>query len=198
MRYRFLGKINKLITLCERVLILYFTHKWRCSYLKRKFPVSKRLAVYSIIFFVLYVYCICNIGITERANGNHHIFSPVGVDYSMLYAAGTTAVAGDAKEVYDIPQQQEMMTGYLHIDKIPDDVLWSYPPTTLLFVMTAFSMLSFYVSLILWLSTTLAFAVFAVCKILINYKELSLLALGYPPVMYNFRWGQNVFLVRHY
>ena len=125
--------------------------------MKRKFPVYQRLAFYSIIFFA-----VCGdilFTTVSQINSEEKESSPIGIDYMMLYTAGQTAVEGKAMDIYDVPAQQAIIEDMLGTE-MPKDVQWFYPPTFLLAIVSLFSALPFYPSLVMWLACTLAFVVF--------------------------------------
>lgn len=160
--------------------------------MKRKIPIHNRLALYSIMFCVIYIGIIlCTV--SSQINSEEKESSPVGIDYMMLYTAGETALTGNAEDIFDVPAQQAIIEDKLGTE-MPKDVQWFYPPTFLLAIVSLFSALPFYPSLFLWLTCTLAMAVFSSYILVPKYKNLAFLTLGFPAVMYNFRWGQNSFL----
>lgn len=151
-----------------------------------------RLIIYSIMFFIIYIIIVITLHIQTKQSSEHDDFA-VGIDYMILYAAGKTANAGDASQIYDAPSQQAIIRESIGLE-MPDDMYWFYPPTFLLAVMSLFSMLPFGISYVLWLAITLTLAVLACLVLVPKRKSLALLALSFPAVMYNFRWGQNGFL----
>ena len=116
-----------------------------------------------------------------------------GIDYRILYTAGQTALAGDADQIYDSPSQNARILQDTGLE-IPEDNHWLYPPTLLLTLVSALSVLPFRVSYLVWLAATLVLAVLGCAAMLPKRKSLSLVALSFPAVMYNFSWGQNGFL----
>lgn len=151
-----------------------------------------RLIIYSIIFFIIYIIIVISLHIQTKQSSEHDDFA-VGIDYMILYAAGKTANAGNASQIYDAPSQQAIIRESIGLE-MPDDMYWFYPPTFLLAIMSLFSMLPFGISYVLWLAITLTLAVLACTILTPKRKSLALLALSFPAVMYNFRWGQNGFL----
>jgi alpha-1,2-mannosyltransferase len=160
--------------------------------MKKKFLVHHRLAFYSIIFFLIYVVLISFTAITQ-INSSEKVSSPIGIDYMMLYTSGKTAIEGKTTDIYDVPKQQAIIEEMLGTE-MPKDVQWFYPPTFLLAIVSLFSALPFYPSLIIWLVCTLIFTIFSAYMLVPKYKVLALLTLGFPAVFFNFRWGQNSFL----
>ena len=157
-----------------------------------KKSLADRLVLYSIIILVVYVAIIACLHIRSRQTTEYKNFV-VGIDYMILYTAGKTALSGDVAGIYHTPEQHAMTLqdiGY----EIPDDMHWFYPPTLLLALVSALSVLPFCASYFLWIASTLALAVFGCATMLPKKKSLALLAVSFPAVMYNFRWGQNGFL----
>lgn len=160
--------------------------------MKKKIPVQKRIALYSLIFFLIYAVISIANGVTEYQSANK-ISSPIGIDYSMLYNSGKLAASGNATDIFNVPKLQEMMAENIGT-KVPWDVQWFYPPTFLLMFLIPLSQIPFHISLLLWMIITLGLAVFAIYLLVPKHKILSLLVLGFPGVMLTFRWGQNSFL----
>jgi len=57
-----------------------------------------------------------------------------------------------------------------------------------------FSLLPFKISMVLWLGVAMTLAAVAIYRMLPEKRWLGALALGFPGVFMNFRWGQNGFL----
>ena len=152
----------------------------------------ERLTFYSIIFLIIYISIVVGLYIRSKQTTENDGFT-VGIDYMILYTAGKTAIVGHASQIYDSPNQQAIIRETIGFD-MPDDMHWFYPPTFLLGIVSVFSTIPFEASYILWLATTLTLAVLA-CTIMVSRKKnLALMALSFPAVMHNFRWGQNGFL----
>ena len=151
-----------------------------------------RLILYSIIIVVIYASIVLGLYIHTKQATDDEDFA-VGIDYMILYTAGKTALAGNATQIYDSPSQQAMIRENIGFD-MPDGMHWFYPPTFLLALVSLFGALPFGISYVLWLAITLALTVLACVIMVPRKKNLALLALSFPAVMYNFRWGQNGFL----
>ena len=151
-----------------------------------------RLVFYSINMVIIYGLIVMGLSIRSKQAAESSDFA-VGIDYMILYTAGKTAIAGNAPQIYDSPKQQTIIREDIGFD-MPDDMHWFYPPTFLLAIVSLFSTIPFETSYVLWLAITLTLAVFA-CMIMVpRKKNLAILALSFPAVMHNFRWGQNGFL----
>lgn len=150
-----------------------------------------RLAAYSIFFFCLFAlafsYCI-----TMEKSGKDILDSPIGIDFGVYFSAGSLAISGDAEDLYDTSIQHAALERNLGC-ALPAYLPWLYPPTFLLIV-TPFSLLPFTTALVLWLTTTFILALSALFLLVPKRKSLALLAVGFPGVMMNLRWGQNGFL----
>ena len=158
----------------------------------KKRSISSRLAMYSVLFFVLYVAIFLAAFISQQRSEEKESI-PIGIDYRMMYAAGETALSGNAVDVYKVPVQQAIVEQMLGTE-MPKDVIWFYPPTFLLAIISLFSTLPFYVSMFLWLIATLILAVISARFLVHKQKSLALLTIGYPSVLFTARWGQNSFL----
>lgn len=159
--------------------------------MKHKATIDKRLAIYSIIFFVLYT-SVFVYSVYFQPSDNENVEQHFGIDYLMLYTAGQTALTGDAEDIFDVAAQHLLIEE--NYNKImPSDIQWFYPPTFLLTLLSVFSILPYQVSLVAWLIITLGFAVLSAYLILPDRKNLAWLMMAFPGVLYTFRWGQNSF-----
>jgi hypothetical protein len=158
----------------------------------KKLAINNRLVIYSIIFFLLYV------GVTvfsyvSAVQSPEKESSPIGIDYWMLYTAGDTALTGNAEDIFDVKSQQAIIEENLGAE-MPKDIQWFYPPTFLLMLVSLLSIFPYPISLALWLILTLSLAIASACLIVPMKRNLSLLMIAFPGVLYNMRWGQNSFL----
>lgn len=158
----------------------------------KKRSIPSRLAIYSVFFFILYTVIIL-VAFHAQQTSAQKESSPIGIDYRMMYAAGETTLSGNVADVYNVPVQQAIVEQMLGTE-MPKDVIWFYPPTFLLAIITLFSALPFYVSMFLWLIVTLILAVVSARFLMQKQKNLALLTIGYPSVLFTARWGQNSFL----
>ena len=158
--------------------------------MKGKVPVQKRVAVYVFIF--LYV-SVALVSIIAGIKNGIRDSSPYGIDYILYYNSGKLAASGNAADIFNVPKLQGMMKEEMGT-QVPWDLQWFYPPTLLLMLTAVLSRLPFYVSLLLWMVLTLGLAFLAIYLLLPKRKILAFLTLGFPGVMFTFRWGQNSFL----
>ena len=158
----------------------------------KKRSIPSRLAIYSVFFFILYTVIILVAFHTQQTSAQKES-SPIGIDYRMMYAAGETTLSGKVAVVYNVPIQQAMVEQMLGTE-MPKDVIWFYPPTFLLAIITLFSALPLYVSMFSWLIVTLILAVISARFLVQKQQSLALLTIGYPSVLFTARWGQNSFL----
>lgn len=158
----------------------------------KKRSIPSRLAIYSVFFFILYTVIIL-VAFHAQQTSALKESSPIGIDYRMMYAAGETTLSGNVADVYNVPVQQAIVEQMLGTE-MPKDVIWFYPPTFLLAIISLFSALPFYVSMFLWLIVTLILAVVSARFLVQKQKNLALLTIGYPSVLFTARWGQNSFL----
>lgn len=153
--------------------------------------VETRLAIYSLIFFLAFVFlfllALMRISSAEAVEG-----TLLGVDFADYYAAGKMVVVGDIAHVYDVPTHHVMLEQVL--GKPTSLTLpWRYPPIFLLLIVP-FALLPFWAALVLWLFISLALALYCANRMLPKRKALSLLLLGFPGLYMNLLWGQNGFL----
>ena len=152
---------------------------------------KKKIVVYSIMIFAIYVllfFFILFSNVLDNGTG----LSEFGIDFADYYTAGHMAISGELDNVYSVPAHRATMEQLLGV-VVPFTLPWRYPPVFLLAIIP-FSLLPFKISMVLWLGVTLALAVVAIYRMLPEKRWLGALALGFPGVFMNFRWGQNGFL----
>ncbi|HWQ97791.1 MAG TPA: glycosyltransferase family 87 protein [Clostridia bacterium] len=152
---------------------------------------QKRLVVYCILIFVIYVlmfFFFLFSNVLENGTG----LSEFGIDFADYYTAGHMAISGELDSVYSVPAHRATMEQVLGV-VVPFTLPWRYPPVFLLAIIP-FSLLPFKISMVLWLGVTLVLAAVAIFRMLPEKRWLGALALGFPGVFMNFRWGQNGFL----
>jgi len=152
---------------------------------------ENRLAAYSIFVFCFFVFLFTFCIIFEN-NHKDNPSSPYGVDFGVYYTVGLMVRSGEADDLYNVPVHHAALERNLG-RTLPFYLPWMYPPTFLMIV-TPFSYLPFTTALVLWLMITLALALFALFRLIPKRKSLAILAVGYPGVIMNLRWGQNGFL----
>jgi len=150
-----------------------------------------RLAAYSIFVFCFFVFLFTIYIIAERTEKNSQV-SPFGVDFGVYYTAGQMVRSGETDDLYNIPVHHAALERIMDRE-MPFYLPWMYPPTFLMIV-TPFSFLPYTTALVVWLSITLALALFALFPLVPKRKSLALLVVGFPGVLMNLRWGQNGFL----
>ena len=152
---------------------------------------KKKIVVYSIMIFAIYVllfFFILFSNVLDNGTG----LSEFGIDFADYYTAGHMAISGELDNVYSVPAHRATMEQLLGV-VVPFTLPWRYPPVFLLAIIP-FSLLPFKISMVLWLGVTLALAAVAIYRMLPEKRWLGALALGFPGVFMNFRWGQNGFL----
>jgi len=152
---------------------------------------KKKIVVYSIMIFAIYVlmyFFFLFSNVLDNGTG----LSEFGIDFADYYTAGHMAISGELDNVYSVPAHRASMEQLLGV-VVPFTLPWRYPPVFLLAIIP-FSLLPFKISMVLWLGVTLALAAVAIYRMLPEKRWLGALALGFPGVFMNFRWGQNGFL----
>lgn len=157
--------------------------KWR--------KVENRLAIYSCIFFCLYLWIFSYYTVVDISNKDK-FSSPFGVDFAVYYATGQMVLEGNIEDIYDIQLHHTRLETILDRD-VPFSLPWVYPPTFLLAVLP-FSYFSYNIALIIWITSTFVLAISAVYLLVPNKKNLIFIVFGFPGVLMNLRWGQNSFL----
>ncbi|GEM_PF-1990425 len=156
-----------------------------------KASMKKKIVVYSIMIFAIYVlmfFFFLFSNVLDNGTG----LSEFGIDFADYYTAGHMAISGELDNVYSVPAHRASMEQLLGV-VVPFTLPWRYPPVFLLAIIP-FSLLPFKISMVLWLGVTLALAAVAIYRMLPEKRWLGALALGFPGVFMNFRWGQNGFL----
>jgi len=156
-----------------------------------KASMKKKIVVYSIMIFAIYVLMFLFFlfsGVLDNGTG----LSEFGIDFADYYTAGHMAISGELDSVYSVPAHRASMEQLLGV-VVPFTLPWRYPPVFLLAIIP-FSLLPFKISMVLWLGVTMVLAAVAIYRMLPEKRWLGALALGFPGVFMNFRWGQNGFL----
>ena len=156
-----------------------------------KASMKKKIVVYSIIIFAIYVLMFFFFLFSDVLDNGTGL-SEFGIDFADYYTAGHMAISGELDNVYSVPAHRATMEQLLGV-VVPFTLPWRYPPVFLLAIIP-FSLLPFKISMVLWLGVTLALAAVAIYRMLPEKRWLGALALGFPGVFMNFRWGQNGFL----
>jgi hypothetical protein len=148
-----------------------------------------RIYAYSLV--LLCGYALLAIVLFATAHGRHDMFGrPLGTDFSEVWAAGNSVLAGHPEAPFDIAThyrtQQALFgagTGILG---------WHYPPYFLA-VAALLALLPYVAALLLWQGTSLA-AFATVCVACLHWRRVWVPVLGFPAVFVCFGHGQNGFL----
>jgi len=116
---------------------------------------------------------------------------PIGTDFSNVYAAGRLTWEGQPAEAYDPARQHAAEKAVFGGREVPF-YGWHYPPFFFAIAVLVAS-LPYAVGLALWLATSLAAYLAAICAILPRQGTL-LIAAAFPAVFINVGHGQNGFL----
>ena len=149
-----------------------------------------RLNVYPWLLLAGYVLATVLYLATSRdlidANGK-----PLGPDFVNVYAAGEMAENGQAPAVYDWAKHHQAEQAVFQGRDIPY-YGWHYPPLFLLIALPL-ALLPYGLSLLFYLSATLAAYAATMWRILKPDRTALLLALAFPAVFVNAFHGQNGF-----
>lgn len=156
-----------------------------------KFSQQQRIVVYSIVLFVIYL-AMFSFFLLSDVLKNETNLSEFGIDFADYYTAGHMAISGELDNVYSVPAHRETMEQLLGT-KVPFTLPWRYPPVFLMAIVP-FALLPYECSIFLWIGVTVALAIVAIYRMLPEKRWLGALALGFPGVFMNLRWGQNGFL----
>ena len=159
--------------------------------MRKGIKLEYRLVVLSICVFCVFVFFF-TFRLAKDNTGKSSENSPFGVDFAVYYTAGQMVRSGETDDLYHASIHRASMERIMGRE-MPPNLPWMYPPTFLLMV-TPFSFLPYTTALVVWLSITLALALFALFRLVPKQKSLALLAVGFPGVLMNLRWGQNGFL----
>lgn len=116
---------------------------------------------------------------------------PLGTDFSNVWTAGLTALAGHAPETYDFALHYRAEQLGFGSEAVPF-YSWHYPPTFLM-VAAALAALPYLPALVLWQVGTLGAALAVVARCLPD-RDTLLVAAGGPAVLVCLGHGNNGFL----
>jgi len=116
---------------------------------------------------------------------------PIAADFVNVYAAGSLALEGHATAAYDWSLHKQAEVAALG-HAFDDYYGWHYPPT-FLFAASVLALLPLVPATLVWLVLTLPMYVWAIRSI-VHSRAATLLALGFPAVLWNISVGQNGFL----
>lgn len=159
--------------------------------MRKGIKLEHRLVALSICVFCIFISFFVFRLVKDEAEKNNEN-SPFGVDFAVYYTAGQMVRSGETDDLYNASVHRASMEQIMGRE-MPPNLPWMYPPTFLLIV-TPFSFLPYTTALVVWLSITFALALFAIFRLVPKQKSLALLAVGFPGVLMNLRWGQNGFL----
>lgn len=156
-----------------------------------KNSVLRRVFIYSMIILLLY-FTIFLYKIYVDINDENKSTSPIGVDYSIFYAAGKMAIEGKANLIYDVDTHHAEIESVIGRET-PHLLGWFYPPNFLLMIIPL-SILPYYMSLILWILITFILVLYSIYLLCKRNIYLTGIACSFPGILMNLRWGQNGFL----
>lgn len=150
----------------------------------------ERLRSYSLILLGFYLlaiigWVVASDGLIDR-NG-----SPLGTDFSNVYAAGRLTWEGRPADAYDPPRQAAAEVAVFNGRDVPF-YGWHYPPFFLI-VAALLALLPYGFALAAWIMVTLL-AYLATIRAIIPQPNALLLAAAFPAVFVNIGHGQNGFV----
>lgn len=151
---------------------------------------AERRRVYGLIVLALVV-LISAVWIAAAHHMIDRVGSPIGTDFTNVYAAGRQVWSGTAPAVYDPPSQHAAEIAAFDGRSVPF-YGWHYPPMFLV-AAAALALLPYAGALLLYMATTLA-AYLATLRAILPHRETLLLAAAFPGVFVNLGHGQNGFL----
>ncbi len=154
---------------------------WLTAERRRVYP----LIVLALVVLVSVVWIALSNDLIDRVG------SPIGTDFTNVYAAGTQVWAGAAPDVYDPASQHAAEIAVFGGRTVPF-YGWHYPP---LFLMVAalLALLPYAWALLVYMVATLA-AYLATMRALLPRPQTLLIAAAFPAVFVNLGHGQNGFL----
>jgi hypothetical protein len=117
--------------------------------------------------------------------------SPIGTDFTNVYAAGRLTLAGEPQVAYDPPSQHAAEIAVFGGRTVPF-YGWHYPPMFLM-VAAALALLPYGWALFAWMALTLP-AYLLTVRAILPRPETILIAAAFPAVFVNLGHGQNGFL----
>lgn len=136
----------------------------------KKIKILPLISLY-LLYFYLTIFAFLTI---EDFTGELKTPTPMGIDYALFYTTGKMVQNGEINNIYKVSNHHDALEKLLH-RKIPFLVQWFYPPTFLIPIVLL-GYLPYYLSLIIWILTTLCFAIYAVSKLVPDKKAALLLA----------------------
>ena len=154
---------------------------WLTAERRRIYP----MIVLALVVVVSVAWIALSDGLIDRMG------SPIGTDFSNVYAAGTQVWAGTAPDVYDPPSQHAAEIAVFGGRDVPF-YGWHYPPMFLV-VAAGLATMPYVWALLLYMATTLG-AYLVTVRAILPRPETLLVALAFPGVFVNLGHGQNGFL----
>jgi alpha-1,2-mannosyltransferase len=183
-----------LVRLRERVCVTALLAPLRDG----RFLTHQRLTVYPILLLVCFAAAITLLILTAHGS-NDYAGRPLGTDFSDVYAAGVSALNGDASAPFDITRQWEQEQAIF--GAATPLYGWHYPPFFLL-VAAPLARLSYPAALAVWQLSTMALYLWALAALIRksampqwtqDWRWVSV-ALGFTAVFLNLIHGHNGFL----
>ncbi len=151
---------------------------------------AERRRIYALI--VLGLVAVVSVAWVAMSHGMvDRMGSPIGTDFTNVYAAGIQTLQGTAAGAYD-PATQHTAEQTIFAGRDVPFYGWHYPPFFLI-VAAGLAMLPYGWALLAWMAVTLP-AYAAVVRAIVPRGETVLLALAFPAVFVNLGHGQNGFL----
>lgn len=143
------------------------------------------------IVFLLYVNFLLYVYQLRQTAPSSSLFI-IGIDFSMFYSAFSIAQSTINSNPYDINTLMSTLHMLHQTDVLPN-LGFFYPPFFLLLI-APFSLLPYPLALLIWNVCFLCLYVCVIYKIAPTRFTIAL-ALSFPAVFFNLRWGQNGFLL---
>lgn len=149
----------------------------------------QRIVVYSLTLIAAYIALVA-VGLLTATGPMDALRRPLGTDFSQVWAAGVSVLAGDPEQPFD-PVQHAAAQRLLFAADTPF-YGWHYPPYFLA-VASLVALMPYVPALLAWQGTTFVAYVLVVWRVLPHQMTL-LLAAAFPAVLVNAGHGHNGFL----
>jgi len=148
-----------------------------------------RLRIYGITLIAFYMVVFLFI-FSTRHGSLDTTGKPIGTDFSQVWVAGQSVLAGDAQAPFD-PRRHELAQ---HAVFGPSKFFygWHYPPYFLA-IATVAALMPYLLALVVWQGTTLVFYV-ATIRGIVRGATATICAIAFPAVYVNLGHGHNGFL----
>jgi len=161
------------------------------------FLTRERVRLWSMAFLGSFLLTLVVLFATARGP-NDYAGRPLGTDFSNVYAAGVSTLAGDPTAPFDILKQQKREQAIF--GAATPLYGWHYPPFFLL-VAAPLALLPYVAALVVWQLASLALYLLALHALLKRYtpdfladRSWLLVALGFTATFVNLSHGHNGFL----